>query len=163
MREAAESGDDRTVPLRVFVPLDVAQAGRQRAAPLLVIQVFAVLERQVEEQPALWRQTDIVAGRDSGAGDLARRRVVSEGARRPAPGVTGNCSSSTQSATAPSGEVAQWSSTPAAAASMMLRKRRSIRASNSGVERNQRSLLAGANQKSRISVGVTLGCRCDRS
>jgi hypothetical protein len=49
VRESAEATDDVGMLLGVFRELIVAVAARERHAPLLIGEIFRVLERQIED------------------------------------------------------------------------------------------------------------------
>ena len=89
MREAAKAGDDGTVPLGVVELRGIAEVGHRDARALLVGQILAVLERQVEKQTAVGRQARMETGGDGRYGNPAGRRVAGKGAGRAAPGVAG--------------------------------------------------------------------------
>ena len=84
---AAEARDDVTMLDRMLVAVGTAQGGEQRAAEILVPQIFAVLERHVEELPDFPRIDDRVVVSQRMARGFARFGISGEGARGLAPDV----------------------------------------------------------------------------
>src|SRR3546814_15984912 len=83
--EAAEAGDGVAVPLGIEQELStVLQPGHEAHAVLLVLQVIAVLQRQIEEQALADGQRAVETLREGVARNGARVRVAGESAGRAA-------------------------------------------------------------------------------
>ena len=83
VREAAKARDDRVMALGIVERAGESRVAGQRGgeldAQLLIGEVFAVLEGQIDKLPPSARQRAIEAARQSGTRGPARRGITGEG------------------------------------------------------------------------------------
>src|SRR5262249_29385037 len=89
VREAAEPADNVRMQLGPFDRIGIAARAVERDAPLLVGNLFGMLQRQIEESALRHREALVEAARDRAPRNLSRERIGREGARAAAEHVAG--------------------------------------------------------------------------